>query len=83
MLPFSVLMVLVGNKHDREEHDNVHSDSFSKDGKGLEGDEGNDGENESEDSNKLDSIPLWKYVTKPEGGRGGEPIKFMCKKKLS
>jgi hypothetical protein len=45
----------------------------------LEGDEGNEGESESEDTNKLDSIPLWKYVTKLEGGRGGEPIKFMCK----
>jgi hypothetical protein len=77
---FFILMVLVGYMHCKEEEDDVHGNPFSEDGESLEGDEGNEAESESEDTNKLDSTPLWKYVTKIEGGRGGGNIKLMCEK---
>ena len=66
MLLFPILMVLVGNNHNREEDGNVYGDPFSEYGDSLEGDEGNEGERESEYTNKLDSTPLWKYVMKLE-----------------
>jgi hypothetical protein len=67
-----ILMVLVGNRHEREEEDNCHShsDLLYEDEEGLEGAEGG----------KNSSTPLWKFVTKLEGGkRGGASTNVLCK----
>lgn len=61
-------MVLVGNRHEREEEDSghYHNDPLYEDEEGLEEDEGG----------KTSLTPLWKFVTKHEGGKGVEPLNF-------
>jgi hypothetical protein len=71
MFLFFIRMMLLGNMHYREDEDDAVSDLFFEDGKCFEEDEGNEGESECEDINKPDSTPLWKYVTKLEGGGRG------------
>jgi hypothetical protein len=65
MLPILNLVVLVGNRHKREEEyrGHLHSDTLYKHEEGLEGDK--DGSNEGRSKTSL--TPLWKYVTKPWG----------------
>ena len=77
MFLFFILMMLMGNTNDKEEEENIHKDSFSEDGKGLEGVKGNEGEREGEDTSKQGSPTQWNYVKKLEvGKRGG--TKNLC-----
>jgi hypothetical protein len=74
IIPFLVLMVLVGNRHWREEEDSGHShdEPQYEDGERFEeGEEGNEGA-------KASSTPLWRFVTNVEEGRGGGTTKFVC-----
>jgi hypothetical protein len=77
IIPFLVLMVLAGNRHQREEEDSGHShdEPQYEDGEGFEedqeGEEGNEGA-------KASSTPLWRFVTKVEEGRGGGTTNFFC-----
>jgi hypothetical protein len=64
IIPFLVLMVLVGNRHQREEG-NEDEGGFEEDEEGNEG-------------GKASLTPLWRFVTKLEGGRGGGTTKFVC-----
>jgi hypothetical protein len=77
IIPFLVLMVLAGNRHQREEEDSGHShdDPEYEDGEGFEEDE--EGE-EGNEGGKAASTPLWKFVTKVEEGKGGGTVKFFC-----
>jgi hypothetical protein len=74
IIPFLVLMVLVGTRHQREEEDSGHShdDPQYEDGEGFEEDE------EGNEGGKASLTPLWRFVTKLEGGRGGGTTKFLC-----
>lgn len=71
LLPFLVLMVLSGGRHEREEEYSGHSDLLYEDEEG-EGDESED----DNASNKTSLTPSWKYVTKLEGRKGVEPQNF-------
>ena len=77
IIPFLVLMVLVGRRHRGEEDDSGDSSGDSHDdpqyevGEGFEEEEGNVG--------RKDLLrPLWQFVTKVEEGKGGGSIKFVC-----
>ena len=61
----------MGIRHERKEEDsgNSYSDPLYEDEEGLEGDEGG----------KTPLTPLWKFVTKLQGGKGGGTTKFFCK----
>lgn len=74
LLPFLVLLVLFWGWHEREEEDSGHSDPSDEDEEG-EGDEGED----DNESSKTSLTPLWNYVTKLEGGKGGGTTKFLCR----
>jgi len=58
MVPFFILMVLVGNRHEREEEDSGHSYSYPlyEYKEGLEGDE----------CGKTSLTHLWRFVIKLE-----------------
>jgi hypothetical protein len=68
-------VVLVGNKHQREEEDggHTHSNPLYEDEEGFEG--GNEKGNEG---GKASLTPLWRFVTKLEGGKGGGTTNFLC-----
>jgi hypothetical protein len=51
---------VTGERYDREEEDDVHSDPFSENDEDLEGGEGNEDESRGEDINKPNSTPLLK-----------------------
>jgi hypothetical protein len=70
IIPFLVLMVLSGTRHQREE-ENEDEGGFEDEGEFEEDEEGKEG-------GKASLTPLWKFVTKLEGGRGGGTIKFLC-----
>jgi hypothetical protein len=67
-------MVLSGTKHQREE-ENEDEGGF-EDEEGFEEDE--ESNEEDNEGGKASLTPLWKFVTKLEGGRGGGTIKFLC-----
>jgi hypothetical protein len=72
MVPFFMLMVLVGNRHMREEENNGHSHSepLYKDEESLEEDE------RGKEGGKTSFTPLWRFVTKLDRGKGVEPLNF-------
>ena len=61
--------------HEREEEDNGHSHSEPL----YEYEEGFEGDESDNEGGKTSFTPLWKFVTKLEGGKGVEPLKFLCK----
>jgi hypothetical protein len=77
IIPFLVLMVLLGRRHRREEDDSgdSHDDPQYEVGEGFEEEEGNE---EGHVGCKDLLRPLWQFVTKFEGGKGGGSIKFLC-----
>jgi hypothetical protein len=75
IIPFLVLMVLSGTRHQREE-ENEYEGGFEDEG-GLEEDEKSN--EEDNEGGKASLTPLWKFVTKLDVvGRGGGTIKFLC-----
>ena len=70
-------MVVVGNRRSNEEEDEeVGSGTYH----GEEEEEEEEGEEEEENRKKTkeDPTPLWKYVTRQAGTRGGGTTKFVC-----
>ena len=74
LVPFVVLMVVVGN---RRRNDGEDEEVGSRRYHGEE-----EEEEEEDDRNpkkaKEELTPLWKYVTKTQGGKGGGTCKFTC-----
>lgn len=56
----------------------MHTKQFYAHEEGLERDEVEEDEGNNEGGNQTCSTPLWKNVTKLEGGRGGIITKFIC-----
>jgi hypothetical protein len=78
IIPFLVLMVMVGRRHRREEDDSgdSHNDPQYEVGEGFEEEEQRNEEGNA--GRKYLLRPLWQFVTKVEEGRGGGSIKFLC-----
>jgi len=82
IIPLLVLMMVMGSRNRREEHEEEEesghhmSDPMYDEEEGFE-EEGDDENNESQDG-KAALTPLWNYVTKLEGGKGGGSYKFLC-----
>jgi hypothetical protein len=74
IIPFFILMVLVGTRHQREEEDSGHAHDDPQ----YEDDEGFEEDKEGNEGGKASLTPLWRFVTKLEGGRGGGTTKFIC-----
>jgi hypothetical protein len=73
IIPFLVLMVLLGTRrHQREEENEESNEGGLQDEGGFEEDE------ESNEGGKTSLTPLWKFVTKLDVGRGGGTAKFLC-----
>ena len=67
-------MVVVGNRRRNEEEDEeVGSGTYHG-----EEEEEEEEERESRKKTKEDPTPLWKYVTRQVGTRGGGTTKFVC-----
>jgi hypothetical protein len=62
MVLFLILMVLVGNMHEREEEDNGHSHSEPL----YEYEEGFEGDESDNEGGKTSFTPLWRFMTKRE-----------------
>jgi hypothetical protein len=72
IIPFLVLMVLSGTRHQREE-ENDDEGGFEDKGGFEEDEESNEEDNEG---GKASLTTLWKCVTKLEGGEVVEPLNF-------
>jgi hypothetical protein len=73
IIPFLVLMLLLGTRrHQREEENAESNEGGFQDEGGFEEDE------ESNEGGKASLTPLWKFVTKLDVGRGGGTAKFLC-----
>jgi hypothetical protein len=83
LVPFFVIMMVVGssrrNTHDSEDEIEVDS-TYQGEEEGMEGDEDNENDSDDHDPQKVKerNTPLWKYVTKLTGGKGGGTGKFIC-----
>ena len=79
LVPFFIIMMVVGssrqNTHDNDEEIEVDNTSQGEE-EGMEGDEDNDGQDPQKSKDRY--TPLWKYVTKLSGGKGGGTGKFIC-----
>ena len=75
------MMMVLGNRSqresDEEEDEEVGSGAY-RGGEGEEEDE--DGSDDDHDGRRTkdELSPLWKYVTRLGGGKGGETTKFTC-----
>jgi hypothetical protein len=78
IIPFLVLMVLVGRRHRREEDDSGDSHDDPRYEAGEEGFEEEEGNEEGNVGHKGLLRPLWQFVTKVEEGKGGGSITFLC-----
>ena len=84
LVPFFVIMVLESRRKrpiPEEEDKEVGYSGFDEipeeEYHGEE--EGESGDNETTVTpTKIDQTPLWKYVTRPEAGKGGGTTKFLC-----
>jgi hypothetical protein len=78
-----MMVVVVGssrrNTHDSEEEIEVDN-TYQGEEEGMEGDEDNETDNDDHDPQKAKEkhTPLWKFVKRLEGGKGGETTKFIC-----
>jgi ABC-type nickel/cobalt efflux system permease component RcnA len=83
LAPFFMLMVVVGssrrNNHDSDKEIEVDN-TDQGDEEGMEGDEDNENDSDEHDPQKSKEkyTPLWKYVTRLGGGKGGGTTKFTC-----
>ena len=83
LVPFFIIMMVVGsshrNTHDSDEEIEVDS-TYQGEEEGMEGDEDNENDSDGQDPQKSKDryTPLWKYVTKLSGGKGGGTGKFIC-----
>ena len=77
LVPFMVIMVLESRKRrgQTEEQDEEGGESQMGENPGEE--ELEEGEHDSQKT-KQDQTPLWKYVNRPEAGKGGGTTKFHC-----
>ena len=80
LVPILLMIVVVGNRFGggKDEDEEIGSGTYHGEEK-EEGEEEEEEEIESDEGQKQkDTTPLWKYVTRLEGGRGGETTKFAC-----
>jgi hypothetical protein len=83
LVPFFIIMMVVGgscrNTHDSDEEIEVDS-TYQGEEEGMEGDGDNENDSDGQDHQKSKDryTPLWKYVTKLSGGKGGGTGKFIC-----
>jgi hypothetical protein len=85
LVPFFIIMMVVGGSrrprptHDSDEEIEVDS-TYQGEEEGMEGDGDNENDNDGQDPQKSKDryTPLWKYVTKLSGGKGGGTRKFIC-----
>jgi uncharacterized membrane protein len=81
LVPFFILMVVVWtsrrNNHDSDEKIEVDN-AYQGDKEGMEGDEDNENDSDDHDPQKSKEkyTPLWKYVTRLGGGKGGGTTKL-------
>lgn len=66
------------NTNDEKEYENLHGDYDPYYGEEEEVEWDEDIESDGEDNNKDSLTPLWKYVQRLEGGKGGGTTKFTC-----
>ena len=78
LVPFLVIMVLESRKRrvENEEGDEEGGQSGFDENTGEE--ELEESEHDSAQKTKQDQTPLWKYVNRPEAGKGGGTTKFHC-----
>ena len=83
LVPFFIIMMVVGssrrNTHDSDEEIEVDN-TYQGEEEGMEGDRDNENDSDDHDHEKVKerNTPLWKYVTKLTGGKGGGTRKFIC-----
>jgi hypothetical protein len=67
------------NTHDSDEEIEVDN-TYQGEVEGMEGDGDNENDSDGQDPQKSKDryTPLWKYVTKLSGGKGGGTGKFIC-----
>ena len=76
LVPFFIMMMVVEssrqNIHDSEEEIEVDN-TYQGEEEGMEGDEDNENDSDNHDPKKSKEkfTPLWKYVTRLGGGKGG------------
>jgi len=77
-LTFFITMVLMGkwNTFDEKEEVEYGNGPYHGEEEEIEGDD--DVESDNENKPKQSSTPLWKYVTRLEGGKRGRTTKFPC-----
>jgi hypothetical protein len=85
LVPFFIIMMVVGgSRRPRPTHDSdeeIEMDStYQGEEEGMEGDGDNEHDSDGQDLQKSKDkhTPLWKYVTKLTGGKGGGTGKFIC-----
>lgn len=79
LVPFFIMMVVLGgcqNTSDNEEEIEANS-TYHGEEKEMEGDDDNENDNDNGQKPKEISTPLWKYVTRLGGGKGGGTTKFI------
>ena len=79
LVPNLLMMIVVGSRFGggNNEEEEIGSGTYH----GEEEEEGEDEEEEiesDEEQKQKDTTPLWKYVTRLGGGRGGGTTKFTC-----
>jgi hypothetical protein len=83
LVPFFIIMMAVGgscrNTHDSDEEIEVDG-TYQGEEEGMEGNGDNENDSDGQDPQKSKDryTPLWKYVTKLNGGKGGGTGKFIC-----
>ena len=80
LVPFFILMRVLGKRRRNEEEDEeVGSGTYHGGEEEEEEEEEDDDEHEGGgNKTKEGQTPLWKYVTRLGGGRGGGTTKFVC-----
>ena len=84
LVPFFIMMVVVGTRRRRNTHDSDEEievdNTYQGEEEGMEGDEDNENDSDDHDPQKSKEkyTPLWKYVTRLGGGKGGGTTKFTC-----
>ena len=82
LVPFVILMMVIGNRRRNEENDEEVGSGTYRGEEEVE-EEVEEQEEENQKKTKEDASPLWKYVTKQRGTKGGGTAKFVfphCKK---
>jgi len=74
LVPILLMMVVVGSRFGggNDEDEEIGSRTYHGE------EDGEEEEIESDEGPKKDTTPLWKYVTRLGGGRGGGTTKFTC-----